>query len=243
MKRQRQERSIKQLPILLLSGFMLSFVLQVYHHYISTTSLQSEFAQLPHPLSAEIYQTVAHGSEKIWSYLLLLKVQLHDNQRGRHENYNNLDYKILSDWLLTLYQLNTESSYPAFLASKVYSQVKDKEKIKMMIEVIDKMFDQNPALNWRRMTEASLLAKHQLNDLSLSLEIANKVAELPATVKMPYWARDMKIILLDELNQLQSAQILISSMLQSGTVTDHDEIRFLQARLLKIQQQMLNGGH
>ena len=242
MKRKARERSIKQLPIWLLLSFVLAFAIQVYHSYVSTVPLKAEFAQLSQPLSVGLYQSIAQGSEKLWSYLLSLKVQLHDNQRGRHENYRNLDYKILSHWLLILYQLNPESSYPAFLASRVYSQVNDKEKISMMITVIEKMFDQNPRLNWRRMTEASLLAKHQLNDLNLALKIASKVAELPRTIKMPFWARDMKFILLDELNQLESAQILISSMLQSGAVTDRDEIRFLQSRLLKIQQQMLSDG-
>ncbi len=242
MKYQRQERSIKQLPPLLLLGFMLAFLVQGYHNHISTNSLQAEFAQLPQPLSAEMYRSLTEGSEKLWSYLLLLKVQLHDNQRGRHENYQNLDYNILSDWLLTLYQLNTTSGYPAFLASRVYSQAVDKQKIRMMIDVIDKMFDQNPVLNWRRMTEATLLAKHQLKDLKLAFQLAEKVSALPASIDLPYWARDMKLILLDELNQLESAQLLISSMLQSGAVTDRDEIRFLQSRLLKIQQQMLNDG-
>jgi len=86
------------------------------------------------------------------------------------------------------------------------------------------------------MTEACLLLKHQLNDLPAALKVAEQISSLPKTMKLPFWARDMKLVLLDELNQYESAQILISSMLQSGEITDEDELRFLKGRLLKIQQ-------
>ena len=242
MNNESKERSVKQLPVWLLAGLLMAFLVQVLHQYISISSVGSEFQQLPQPYSVNTYQALSQGSEKLWSYLLLLKVQLHDNQRGRHENYQHLDYKILSEWLLTLGELNKSSDYAAFLASRVYSQIKDKEKIRMMIDVIDKMFELQPEIHWKRMTEACLLAKHELRDLPLALNLADKVARLPGTIKIPYWARDMKIILLDELDQLQSAQILISSMLESGSIRDGDEVRFLKHRLLKIQQKMLNDG-
>jgi hypothetical protein len=238
---QSNERSLQHLPRILLVGFLLAFVVQVSHQIYLKSSLQRDFEHLKPPLEIDFYRSLTQGSEDLWSYLLMFKVQLHDNQRGRHENYKNLDYKTLGQWLLTLSQLNQQSDYPAFLAARVYSQVDDPEKIRMIIDVIDQLFEQAPALHWRRMTEACLLAKHRLNDLDLALKLASKVAALPDSITLPFWARDMKIILLDELNELESAQILISSMLQSGSITDNDEIRFLQSRLLKIQQQMLSG--
>jgi hypothetical protein len=238
---QSKERSLRHLPRTLLIGFFLVSVLQITHQVYSESSMQRVFKHLESPLGTGFYQSLTQGSENLWSYLLMFKVQLHDNQRGRHESYNNLNYKTLSQWLLVLSQLNKHSDYPSFLAARVYSQVDDPKKIKMMIDIIDQLFEQNPALHWRRMTEACLLAKHQLKDLDLALNLAAKVAALPNSITLPFWARDMKLILLDELNELESAQILISSMLQSGTITDNDEIRFLQSRLLKIQQQMLSG--
>ncbi len=235
------ERSLNQVPKLLLFGIMLALSIQGAHQLYFKSSLQRSFMHLQQPFEVSFYRALTKDSEKLWSYLLMFKVQLHDNQRGRHENYNNLNYKTLSHWLLTLSELNQQSDYPAFLATRVYSQVNDPDKIKTIISVIDQLFEKNPSLHWRRMTEACLLAKHKLKDLDLALKLASKVSALPDSVKMPYWARDMKLILLDELNELESAQIIISSMLQSGSITDNDEKRFLQSRLLKIQQQMLEG--
>jgi hypothetical protein len=107
-----------------------------------------------------------------------------------------------------------------------------------MVEFIDTLFDKNPQQHWRRLTEACLLAKHQLEDLDLALRLAKKLADLPGDIKLPYWARDLKLVLLDNLGQLESAQLLILSMLKSGEIKDPDEKRFLKFRLLRIQQQL-----
>jgi hypothetical protein len=120
----------------------------------------------------------------------------------------------------------------------VYSNVDDPQKVKAMVDVIETLFQQDPQLHWRRMTEATLLAKHRLRDLPLALKLAEQVAVLPASMRLPYWARDMRIVLLDDLGELESARILISSILESGTVEDEDELRFLQQRLLNIQQSL-----
>ena len=237
------QRKFSQLPVFIVAGFLLMLLLQLVYHHFYKTSLLPSFTQLSKPANAELYHSLAMGSDRLWSYLLLLKLQLHDNQKGRHVNYRQLDYQVLSQWLKTLSQLNPQSDYPAFLASRVYSQVDDPQKIRKMIDLIDDLFQRNPQQHWRRMTEACLLAKHRLKDLNLALQLAQKVAALPDTFKLPFWARDMQLVLLDELNQNESAQLLISSLLQSGTIKDRDEIHFLQHRLLKIQQKLLENKH
>lgn len=232
------QRKISQVPLAILVLFSLLCVMQVVFHHTHKRSAESLFRHLNNPLDAQLYRALSLGSDQLFSYLLLLRVQLHDNQQGRHVNYSHLNYDTLSDWLLTLDEVNPASDYPAFLASRVYSNVDDEKKIRKMVAVIETLFNKNPQLHWRRMTEASLLLKHQLHDLPGALRIAEKIASLPDTISMPFWARDMKLILLDELNQYESAQILISSMLQSGQIKDEDEIRFLRNRLLKIQQSL-----
>lgn len=236
-----RERSLSQTPLFVVVGLVFFGALQFSHHYFLQTAQSVDYRHLDEPLDARSYLALSMGSDKLVSYLLLLKVQLHDNQKGSHINYRHLDYAVLSRWLLTLGKLNLQSDYAAFLASRVYSQVPDTGKIRQMINVIETLFRANPEQHWRRMAEACLLAKHQLKDLPRALELAQQVADLPVTVKIPYWARDMRLVLLDELDQYESAQLLISSLLQSGEIKDPDEIRFLQQRLLKIQQKMLEN--
>ncbi len=236
-----QHRKIRQVPVYFLWMFLIFFIGQVFYHHNYNDSSGAAYKQLKAPLESGFYKAISFGSDKLLSYLLLMGVQLHDNQKGMHVSYRHLDYVLLRDWLLTIEKINPNSDYPAFLASRVYSHVDDKAKIKMMVDVIEKLFKKNPQKHWRRMTEACLLLKHQLNDLPAALKVAEQIADLPKSMNLPFWARDMKLVLMDELNQFESAQLLISSMLQSGEITDQDELRFLQARLLKIQQ-VLSGN-
>ncbi len=231
--------SYRPVPVGLWLALGVLAVMQVAHVHFNRSDLQSDIQQLSTPLHPDLYSKMALGSDRLFSYLLLLDLQLHDNQTGRHLRYEHLDYTLLVQWLRTVYALNPESDYPAFIASRVYSNVNDERKIRLIIDVIEDLFAQDPARHWRRMTEACLLAKHKLKDLPRALDLAEQVAALPNSIRLPYWARDMRIILLDELNELESARILISSLLESGEIEDPDEIHFLQQRLLKIQQSLL----
>ncbi len=234
----RLYRHISQVPVQILLLGLIMLLLQIGIHLSHHDKQEMHFQQLTPPYHRAFYQIAALGSNRLLSYLLTIDLQLHDNQGGKHLPYTRLDYVLLSQWLKTAYDLYPESEYPAFLASRIYTQVKDKSKIRIMIAVIESMFRQNPGLFWRRMTEACLLAKHQLGDLNLALQLAEKVALLPRTIKLPYWARDMRLILLDDLDQNESAAILIANLLQSGEIQDNDERRFLKSRLLKIQQKL-----
>lgn len=236
-----RERSLSQIPPVLVIATVFMLMIQIGYIHGYKSSLDGSFKQLSAPAAVSFYEGISLGSDRLMSYLLLLGVQMHDNQKGRHVNYVHLDYTTLQDWLLKIYDLNPLSDYPAFLASRVYGQVADDEKVRRMISVIEALFDRDAEQHWRRMTEASLLAKHQLKDLELALKIARKISALPESVSMPYWARDMELVLLDELNRFESAQLLISSMLESGEIKDPDEIRFLKFRLLKIQQALLEN--
>ncbi len=178
------------------------------------------------------------GSEKLFSYLLVMRLQLHDNQAGKHVRYSRLDYGRLVDWLDQIYQLNTQSEYPTMLASRVYSQTRDKVRLRIILEYIDRTFMQNPQLHWRRLAEASVIAKHQLEDLELALQMADKLSSQPPSVEMPRWARDIQFILLGDMNEFETAITIIVALLQSEAVNDPDEARFLKEKLLYFQQKL-----
>jgi len=178
------------------------------------------------------------GSQQLISYLLSIRLQLHDNQAGKHIRYSQIDYERLVNWLDEIYQLNPQSEYPMMLASRVYSQTRDKTRLRIMLEYIDRTFMQNPQLHWRRLAEASVIAKHQLGDLQLALQMAEKLSSQPASVIMPRWARDMQFILLGDMNEFETAITIIVALLQSEAVNDPDEARFLQEKLLYFQQKL-----
>ena len=129
------------------------------------------------------------------------------------------------------------------LASRVYSQTRDKARLRIILEYIDRTFIQNPQLHWRRLAEASVVAKHQLGDLPLALRMAEKLSSQPASVEMPAWARDIKFILLGDMNEFETAITIIVALLQSDAINDPDELHFLQEKLLYFQQKLSETQH
>jgi hypothetical protein len=48
----------------------------------------------------------------------------------------------------------------------------------------------------------------------------------------------MEIFILEDLNELEAARILVGSLLQSGTLHDPAELRFLEQRLQELERRL-----
>jgi hypothetical protein len=203
--------------------------------------MAANYQPLDQPLSAAVYRGIAMGSDQLLGYLLAIRLQLHDNQAGRHFRYSLIDYDVLLDWLELISAISPHSEYTMLLASRIYSQTSDPHRLRQILAFIERRFDENPQLHWRRLVEASLLAKYKLHDLERALQMAEKIARQPASVEMPQWARDFRFLLLAELNEFESAIAIIQALLQSKVVADPDEKRFLEEKLSNYQQKLLDS--
>ena len=234
----RMERPFAQLPRPLLWGFALILLFQLLFHYTRQVQLEASYQPLTNPLQASTYRGISMGSNQLLGYLLAIRLQLHDNQMGRHFSYRRIDYDRLVEWLEQISDINPRSEYPMLLASRVYSQTQDEARLRLILGFIERTFDHDPQLHWRRLAEASLLAKHRLGDLKLALRIAEKLALQPASVLMPNWARDIHFLILADMNEFESAIAMIQALIQSGAISDPDEKRFLESKLLDFQQKL-----
>jgi hypothetical protein len=237
----RTERPMLSLPRPLLLALVLLLIAQTIHHHLDRQGLESRYRGLSQPYSAAIYRGLAMGSEQLFGYLLAIRLQLHDNQVGRHFSYKLIDYPLLIDWLDRITEVSPGTEYPMLLASRIYATTSDPEQLRQILGFIERRFDDDPQLHWRRLTEASLAAKYKLDDLDLALQLARKLTQLPASVVMPHWARDFEFLLLTELNELESAIAVIEALLQTDAVNDPDEHRFLQGKLLDLRQKLFES--
>ena len=235
---QRSYRPLLSVPWLLLVIFMLVLSLQILSHQLVGQEYGVEYKELAKPFSESTYRGLSMGSEQLISYLLSLRLQLHDNQAGRHIRYDFIDYDLLIGWLKTIQQINSASEYPMLLASRIYSQTPDKSQMRKILKYINDSFLINPELFWRNQAEATVIAKHRLGDLQLALDMAEKLFRLPASLEIPQWARDMHFLLLADLNEFETTIIIIKSILESDTVKDPDQIRFLKQKLSEFQQKL-----
>jgi hypothetical protein len=234
----RGERPMLSLPRPLLLVFLISFAGQLLYHHASRAQMAASYRPLDKPLSAAVYRSISMGSEQLLGYLLAIQLQLHDSQAGQHFRYNLIDYDVLLDWLERISVVSANTEYPMLLASRIYSQTDDADRLRQILVFIERRFDENPQLHWRRLAEASLLAKHKLHDLERALQMAEKIARQPASVQMPQWARDFRFLLLAELNEFESAIAIIQALLKSKVLADADEKRFLEVKLLEFQQKL-----
>ena len=237
----RGERPLLLLPRPLLFGFMVLFVCQLLFHHASRAQVEAQYEVLAKPLSSPVYRGIALGSEQLLGYLLAIRLQLHDNQAGEHFRYSLIDYEVLIEWLDRITEVSPGTEYPMLLASRVYTSTSDQARLRAILEFIQRRFDDDPQLHWRRLAEATVIAKYKLHDLELSLAIAEKLAQQPASVEMPNWARDFEFLLRAELNELESAIALIQALLQTDAVHDPDEKRFLEGKLLDFQQKLFES--
>ena len=237
----RAERPVLSLPRPLLLAFLALMGIQILYHHVNQLRFETGYEPLGQPFDAATYRSLSMGSEQLFGYLLAIRLQLHDSQAGKHFVYSQIDYGTLIDWLDQITLVSPATEYPMLLASRVYTTTRDEPRLRLILGFIERRFDDDPQLHWRRLVEASLIAKHKLKDMDLALRLAAKVSAQPAYVKMPNWARDFQFLLLAELNELESAIAMIEALLQTEAVKDPDEKRFLQGKLLDFQQKLFES--
>ena len=161
----------------------------------------------------------------------MLYLQSIDFSAGRALPYANLDYRRIVGWLRVILDLDPRSDYPLFSAARVYAEVPDPARVRLALEFIHEAFLQDPNRRWQWLAHAALLAKHRLKDLPLARRYASAIDRLSTAADVPLWARQMEIFILEDMNELEAAKIMIGGLLAGGTIHDPAELRFLAQKL------------
>jgi hypothetical protein len=125
------------------------------------------------------------------------------------------------------------------VAARVYGSVKDPEKQRIMTDYVFYKFNEDPNKYWRWLAHVVITAKHELKDYDLALKYANALAEKATGKNVPYWAKDMKIIVLEDMGQLEAAKILVGALIDSKEITDPYELSFLKQKIAVLEEKSL----
>lgn len=186
---------------------------------------------LPAAPRAAVLRLAAFGEEPALARLLMLYLQSYDYRGGNTLRYRELDYSRLTQWLHAIVELDPQGGYPLFAAARVYAEVEDPERMRHMLEFIYARFLEDPNGRWAPLAHAALLAKHRLGDLPLARRYAHDLQRMTTDPGVPLWAKQMEVFILEDMNELEAAKIMLGGMLESGTITDAEELRFLKERL------------
>ena len=165
-------------------------------------------------------------------------LQAFDSRGDNAIPYQRLDYVRLTGWLRAILALDPRSGYPLFAAARVYAENVDSEKARRMFDFVFEEFARDPNARWPALAHAALLAKHRLNELSLARRYAAAIQRQTTDASIPSWARQMEIFILEDMNELEAAKVMLGGLLATGRIRDPEERRFLEGRLEEIERRL-----
>lgn len=231
------ERRLSVVPGAVIALLVFAFLAQVAWHG-ARADLKAVAQALPPPPSASALRLASFGDPIVFAKTLMLWLQAHDNQPGISIPFRALDYGRVQSWLHRILTLDPKGQYPLLAASRVYGAVSDDGRKRMMLDFVYRRFLEDPDGRWRWLAHAAIVAKHQLKDSQLALKYARAITDRARGDQVPAWARDMTVVVLEDMGELDDAKFLIGGLIHSGRVTDPHEIRFLERKLEELEQKI-----
>lgn len=169
--------------------------------------------------------------------MLDLYLQAHDVQPGLSLPWRELDYGEVVTWLGHILQLDPQGQYPLLAAARLYTQVPDPQRQRLMTDFVAAQYPQDPLNRWRWMAHVAYVAKVQMKDPELAVRYAAELRHYAEGLpQVPAWARQMEIFLRMGQNDLDTARALLGALLASGQIHDDNELRFLTLTLKELEQ-------
>ena len=231
------ERSLNDVPkavvVILAGALALQISLKIAHPVLPPAA-----SDLRAPPGQASLRLASLGDPIPLAKLLMLFLQSFDYQAVNRIPFQNLDYETVQQWLLRILWLDPKGQYPLLAASRLYAEVPNKAKVRSMLEFVYRQFTDDPDRRWPWLAHAAAVAKHRLNDLPLARRYAAAIQTHATGPNVPLWAKQMEIFILEDMNELETARIMIGGFLASGTIRDPAEIRFLDQRLRDIEARL-----
>lgn len=237
MPRVTQERPIARVPVPIIGILAVAFAAQIALRAADPPHAPAP-EDLPSPPSAATLRFASFGDPVPLGKALMLYLQSFDLQAANQIPFQRLDYARVELWLARILDLDPSGQYPLMAAARLYAEVPDRSKQYQMLEFVYREFLKDPERRWPWLAHAAVIAKHKRRDLALARRYAAAIQAHAKGDKVPLWARQMEIFILEDMDELETARIMIGGLLESGRIHDPVEIRFLDQRLKEIESRM-----
>ena len=161
-------------------------------------------SDLPTAPPAQALRLATLGEPQAMARLAMLYLQSFDLGGANRLPYRELDYGRLVDWLRAILELDPRSEYPLFSAARIYAEVPDPQRSRIMLEFIYEEFLRDPNRRWPWLAHATLIAKHRLHDLPLARRYAAAIDRFTTSASVPLWAKHMEVVILEDMNELEA---------------------------------------
>ena len=230
----RDERSIASVPASARALLALALALQLgWQAWQAPSAVRPQ--DLPTPPDISVLRLASLGEPVALAKGALIYLQSYDSQRGQIIGMRRLNYDHVEAWLGAALSLDPLGQYPLLLASRVYGDsMGDLVRQRQMLAFVRRQFDADPNRRWPWLAHAAVVARHQLKDLPLAREYASALRLQATADTVPNWAKQMEILLLQDMNEFETARVLLGGLIQSGQVKEERELNFLKERLAEI---------
>ena len=235
--RQGSERPLSAVPAGILALLALALSAQIAWR-VAQQAIAPAVTDLPPAPSVQALRLASLGESPALSRTAMVWLLAFDSRGGNELPYRHLDYSRLVGWLHALLAIDPRSEYPLFVAARIYAENPDPSKMRRILEFVFDEFAADPARRWPALAHAALLAKHRLHDLPLARRYAAAIQNLANDESVPGWARQMEIFILEDMNELQAAKVMLGGLLAAGRIRDPEERRFLQGHLEELERRI-----
>ncbi|MCU0804284.1 MAG: hypothetical protein MUF79_04240 [Burkholderiales bacterium] len=233
----RDERPISDVPKWVIAALALGLAAQLVVAALRPAPRASA-EDLPVPPSSALIRLAALGEPVTAAKLLMLYLQSFDYRAGTRVPYRDLDYARVVTWLDRIVDLDPTAQYPLMTASRIYAEVPDPEKQRQMLDFVYRRYLEDPNRRWPWLAHAAYLAKHRLRDLPLARRYAVALEKNTTTPEAPLWVRQMEFFVLEDMNELEAAKILLGGLIASGQIKDARELAMMENRLKGLEERI-----
>ncbi len=230
----RDERPVKDVPAWILALLVLALAAQIAASLLRPAPSASA-GDLPPPPPEAFLRLASLGEPIPTARLMMLYLQSFDYQAGSRTPYRDLDYERVVAWLDRIVDLDPAGQYPLMSAARIYAEVPNREKQRRMLDFVYRRYLEDPNRRWPWLAHAAYVAKHQLKDLPLAREYAVALQKHTTTPDAPLWVKTMEFFILEDMDELEAAKILLGGLLASGQIRDAREAALLEARLRDLE--------
>ena len=239
-----QTKPLSAVPKALWLMLALALALQLLWH-ASRPPPAAQMQLLPPAPPLAVLQLASLGEPIALSKIMMLVLQGHDDQPGLNIALGQLDYGTVEAWLGRMLELDPRAQYPLLAASQVYGAAGDPVRTRQMLEFVYARFGEDPNRRWPWLAHAAIVARHRLHDLPLARKYARAIRLRARGADVPAWAGELEVFILQDMNEMEAARILIGGLLRGGQISDPHELQFLSERLSEIEARQAQArlGH
>ena len=237
----RDERPLSHVSAPVLALLAAGLALQIGLH-AALPAPEARAPDLMPPPAATLLRLASLGEPIALAKILMLQLQAFDYRSGSKIPYKELDYARVQGWLARILELDPGGQYPLLAASRLYAEVPDETRQRGMLEFIYHQYLLDPNRRWPWLAHATFLAKHRLQDMDMALKYAGALQKFTTAKDVPAWVTTMAIFIREDLNELETARVMIGGLLASGRITDPAELSFLDSRLREIEERLKRGA-